>query len=623
MNKENFLFDPKEPKKLLVYKKLTNIAARSTLILAPTIALKLIDETGIREVLNKEIWRLSDIQKQNFNVSQLIATYIKDNSPNEFNSLKLDLHIDDYDFLNIFYKHACFLQMRGNTTSIPYTVNLSGIGTLQYKESEEYQFCNEFINTFTDKKNFKIFFNKGNSGKTHHSFQDNIVIFHDRHLTSLYEDVSFNKGSVVVINEDDFHDLEVGIQNKPQLHFLRYKNDKDLLILLSTFKHDMLFKTAQKSEITAPFYIKDILIQSTHSLKDIKLENLHNFKEIYLVGENGDGKTLFLQSIGIASKNLQKFKWTKSFRDGLEEPNISISFTGGIDQINTYPQNDSPEITSIIGYGVNRNRVEYSTERSGHEGDMSTLFSDTLSLTSIKKWLISQNQKELKEESTPLNIHNFKNISKDICGVDFSFEIEGDDVFFTEKGDKISIEHLSDGAKSALTLLVDLSIRLHRYQPKTKHLKDLYGVLLIDEVDMHLHPKWQMKFISIIRNYFPKIQIIVTTHSPIVLLGASSQSQIFKIQKQKGESFITDEFKETKNHLLNSIVTSPLFDLESSGFKEVKIEKVITGEDYIATKVREQIRKNKIKISDSMGRKELLKLIDKEIEKYAQNQSKK
>jgi predicted ATP-binding protein involved in virulence len=91
---------------------------------------------------------------------------------------------------------------------------------------------------------------------------------------------------------------------------------------------------------------------------------------------------------------------------------------------------------------------------------------------------------------------------------------------------KLPLQFLSDGIQNMVALVADLAYRCVVLNP---HLgesaaQETTGVVLIDEVDMHLHPRWQQVVIDLIRHAFPRIQFIVTTHSPQVLSTVDSES---------------------------------------------------------------------------------------------------
>lgn len=90
----------------------------------------------------------------------------------------------------------------------------------------------------------------------------------------------------------------------------------------------------------------------------------------------------------------------------------------------------------------------------------------------------------------------------------------------------LPIEALSDGARSVISMVADLSYRMVRLNPDLgiNAVLQTPGVVMIDEVDMHLHPSWQQTVLSDLRKAFPLVQFIVTTHSPQVLTTVPPES---------------------------------------------------------------------------------------------------
>lgn len=83
----------------------------------------------------------------------------------------------------------------------------------------------------------------------------------------------------------------------------------------------------------------------------------------------------------------------------------------------------------------------------------------------------------------------------------------------------LPIGSLSDGVKSIMSIVVDIAVRCAKLNPflDEQAVEQTSGVVLIDEVDMFLHPAWQQRILGGLRRAFPKIQFIVTTHSPQVV----------------------------------------------------------------------------------------------------------
>lgn len=89
-----------------------------------------------------------------------------------------------------------------------------------------------------------------------------------------------------------------------------------------------------------------------------------------------------------------------------------------------------------------------------------------------------------------------------------------------------SLSQLSDGVRNMIALVADVAHRCARLNPQFGEDAPLRtpGVLLVDEVDMHLHPRWQQEVIRLLQRAFPLLQVVVTTHSPQVLSTVDSES---------------------------------------------------------------------------------------------------
>ena len=89
----------------------------------------------------------------------------------------------------------------------------------------------------------------------------------------------------------------------------------------------------------------------------------------------------------------------------------------------------------------------------------------------------------------------------------------------------IPVSYLSDGVRGMLALTADIAYRCTKLNPHLDNApKETDGVVIIDEIDLHLHPRWQQSVIPSLQEAFPLIQFIVTTHSPQVLTTVPNQS---------------------------------------------------------------------------------------------------
>ena len=146
----------------------------------------------------------------------------------------------------------------------------------------------------------------------------------------------------------------------------------------------------------------------------------------------------------------------------------------------------------------------------------------------------------------------------------------------------LAFDRLSAGYRNILAILGDLVLNLYELQPTVTDIKALGGIVLIDELELHLHPKWQHKLPKLLSDAFPNVQFIASTHSPIPLLGAPEGAVFLKVDRDQERGIFVERLegleKEIEDLLPNTVLSSPLFglkDLRSIKHKEenpVKVE---------------------------------------------------
>lgn len=115
------------------------------------------------------------------------------------------------------------------------------------------------------------------------------------------------------------------------------------------------------------------------------------------------------------------------------------------------------------------------------------------------------------------------------------------EIVLKNKNDEIYFEMLSDGYKSCIFILLGI-IKEVEYRYPAISAVNFDGVILIDEIDIHLHPQWQAKLVSVLKETFPKAQIIATTHSPSVLQNAKKE-EIIPLYKDEENNIYIKELK--------------------------------------------------------------------------------
>ncbi|MCP3944508.1 MAG: AAA family ATPase [Desulfobacteraceae bacterium] len=106
-----------------------------------------------------------------------------------------------------------------------------------------------------------------------------------------------------------------------------------------------------------------------------------------------------------------------------------------------------------------------------------------------------------------------------------------------KKGKTLSVAQLSDGEKCLIAIVGDLARRLAIANPKRKNPLEGRGIVIIDEIDLHLHPKWQRRIISTLGNVFINIQFIVSTHSPHVITHVQPEATYLLSMMDQGIVF--------------------------------------------------------------------------------------
>jgi len=300
-------------------------------------------------------------------------------------------------------------------------------------------------------------------------------------------------------------------------------------------------------QISKNKYINSIQIKDYFSIKNTKLENLEDKKEIYFVGENGDGKTIVLQALALLFKN---------------NSNLTILADKYIDNIkDDYVLNileeDSYINDNLFAYGINRNKIDADNkDKSGYSG----LF-DTPSLQNTTFLNRPQELFLLNNSITDEFINKIENLLENkiqIANI-------ASQIFFYESNKQIEFKMLSEGYKSTIIWLSDLVFRLIEKQPKITKLEDFKAVVLVDEIDLYLHPKWKYSFVYKLRKIFPKIQFIMTTHSMTTILGASKDAVFYNIYKDKeGHTQLSEQFDDISDYSANILITSRLFNMDSA-----------------------------------------------------------
>ncbi|MCP3062677.1 AAA family ATPase [Myxococcus sp. K38C18041901] len=176
------------------------------------------------------------------------------------------------------------------------------------------------------------------------------------------------------------------------------------------------------------------------------------------------------------------------------------------------------------------------------------MFGESVALTECLEWLKLLQFKNLETDGKGKEGKLLEALKQFINQPDFLphearlHSISSDGVRFVDgNGCEIPVENLSDGYRSVLSMTFELIRQLvktygaeHLFASGDATTVQVPGVVLIDEIDVHLHPTWQRRVGHWFRKHFPHIQFIVTTHSPLICQAATVGS-IFRLPRPGSE----------------------------------------------------------------------------------------
>lgn len=235
-----------------------------------------------------------------------------------------------------------------------------------------------------------------------------------------------------------------------------------------------------------------------------------------------------------------------------------------------------------------------------------TDYIDKPSLPSIKQWMINryfiQNMEWAKIENK-----NWKYIITKL-GVlapdenEFSFlEIQRDhEPKFKIDGNVCYLEELSSGFKSVLAIVFSIVQWIEEVNEGEKRLvQNAEGTVLIDEIDVHLHPSWQSKILHSLKELFPKLQFIVTTHSPLVMstLKNSDKDSIQAIIHDKEGNYRCSEI-DTYGNDASSIIETVMHSLSRDKKTNEKFQYLF---NLIETEQYDKAKSEILKIKNEYG----------------------
>lgn len=233
----------------------------------------------------------------------------------------------------------------------------------------------------------------------------------------------------------------------------------------------------------------------------------------------------------------------------------------------------SSEAFFFVGYGANRRVEKQENIDFGSRSHNSmyraqrikSLFEETYSLVPLNSWL---GQYKTENPGRYTQIRNLINIVLD-GRTHFSGEQDNNGEFLFGFGKmQIPFPALSDGYRAFIGWLGDFLYHVNKTCPSGKKLVENKGIVLVDEIDLHIHPEWQKTLLTSIAKAFPNIQFIVTTHSPLIV-GSLEWMNIIMLSEGKDNSSNAKKVKtEIRGLDADQILLTPLFNLKTTRVDE-------------------------------------------------------
>lgn len=233
------------------------------------------------------------------------------------------------------------------------------------------------------------------------------------------------------------------------------------------------------------------------------------------------------------------------------------------------------ELYPLFGYGCSRrmNRATPSpgddpgTFRSERAQNVATLFSPDALLYPLRKLAVDLDYNDPKNCQRVLGeiLRNllpgmhFKRVDKQLRDI----------VFETEDGE-IPLSRLSDGYQNMAAWCGDLFYRLIKSHSDPSDLMKRYGLILIDEIDLHLHPVWQRRLRRFIEKTLPNFQIIASTHSPLTAQQADKDELYILSRPAEGQAPQLHPYPGVPKHMLvQQLLVGPAFGVDTVHEEEV------------------------------------------------------
>lgn len=262
------------------------------------------------------------------------------------------------------------------------------------------------------------------------------------------------------------------------------------------------------------------------------------------------------------------YTWTRAKKDTSGKTTIIPRDIVGVSQklvndinIKTWPlisyQSASRHWISARSDANEKRRKQLHDRRCAYLGCLDR----TVNLQSVYEWCKQMEWLSVKNRQIPENyqmfgeiISKFMSIMNDGVISKVFFHPNVEKLLYVENGEFKEIEDLSAGYQSVLNMVIDLAYRMAILNPDAgEDIQMADGVVLIDEIDSNLHPKWQWRIVDALIKTFPNVQFIAATHSPIIV-SSCKNANIISIDEENEVQYIEDSYAFSVNEILRDML---------------------------------------------------------------------
>lgn len=286
--------------------------------------------------------------------------------------------------------------------------------------------------------------------------------------------------------------------------------------------------------------LKNIKIQNIGPIADLQIKLNEHFNII--CGQNGVGKTTLLECIGqsFSYNHVQNIKRKANSEKGSWSIELAINDKNEIKTFETQkfrPTEDKrsnnhgfiDKANEVIVFKTHRtfDYINLGSVNRDPVKDQNAIQNEAVTGTvsqEIKQWFVNRylwsfhkdalEKSQLKNFEVAINCFSILDSQIRFSKVDPT----SNDILLTTPQGEIYFEYLSAGFKSCLAVLLGLIKEVeYRFKDPSIFIEEFEGIIIIDEIDLHLHPEWQTSIYTALKAILPKAQVITTTHSPHII----------------------------------------------------------------------------------------------------------